>query len=449
MGRGGGCDEPTPLVRNMSQASMQSVDTPSAAGPPSLGRSGRLSQVARPSMVLQSMQSSDSSSIFQAGPVLLGKLERVHACAVLRKLVEKISLLNALPVDIVERGTDISASVGDDVTRMVGRQDTLEERFDLLCSMRGILKAMPNKTKYNENQEESRKIAAELRQCTESLSRTLRDNPNVSDNVAKAAAERSVLVGILLQLLLEIEEKGTYVCLTQFVTDASEREKVMQDTIERERAATARVRALRQQLKQEREEHERVVTEKKKLLEGFKTELRTVKTTTHVEGRYSAKVYAATRLCDDRLMHEELERLEAEETLLKQKLSLEAQAYSASSDFLLRRVTEMQQEIIDWNLKHESDTQAKDKELEALKAHHVKDSAKLKELELVLAKEMELKVKRDEQIASKALQDKQERAAIRIQRAWRRYHEHKLAQRQLKSAGGKKSKSGSAKGKKK
>lgn len=45
-------------------------------------------------------------------------------------------------------------------------------------------------------------------------------------------------------------------CLTHFVQDAAERERTMQETIERERVETARVKALKQQLKQEREEHE-------------------------------------------------------------------------------------------------------------------------------------------------------------------------------------------------
>lgn len=123
----------------------------------------------------------------------------------------------------------------------------------------------------------------------------------MSDNIVKAAADRTALLNVLQSLLMELEvrfylylfsalvihhvrasarmdnrmnltpltihcllrvniftaqDKGTYKCLTQFVHDADERERTMQETIERERAETARVRALKQQLKQEREEHE-------------------------------------------------------------------------------------------------------------------------------------------------------------------------------------------------
>lgn len=120
----------------------------------------------------------------------------------------------------------------------------------------------------------------------------------MSDNIVKAAADRAALMNVLQSLLTELEarppadttrrppprarartaaaaavagspspirqacalsgpqDKGTYKCLLQFVQDADERERTMQETIERERAETARVRALKQQLKQEREEHD-------------------------------------------------------------------------------------------------------------------------------------------------------------------------------------------------
>ena len=50
----------------------------------------------------------------------------------------------------------------------------------------------------------------------------------MSDNVLKAVGDRSALVGVLQGLLFEIEEKGAFTCLADFVQDADEREKTMQ-----------------------------------------------------------------------------------------------------------------------------------------------------------------------------------------------------------------------------
>ena len=296
--------------------------------------------------------------------------------------------------------------------------------------------------RYNENQEEARKIASELRSTTELLSRTLRDNPNVSDNVVKAAADRAALASVLSGLLFEIEEKGTYSTLTQFVADADEREKTMQETIERERAATARVREVKLLLKSERDEHEREVAEKKRLLAQLKQELKEAKDTSLVEGSYSRKVLSAQRASGDAQIEEQLAALRAEEKVLRQKLALEAGAHGASADFLGRKATEMQQEVMDWALRHESSTAAKDKELGLLKAALVRDGIKMKEAEAALARENVLKQQIELLMIKRREEERREKAARRIQRCWRRYWEVKKAA--LLNAKGKK---GAGKGK--
>lgn len=121
-----------------------------------------------------------------------------------------------------------------------------------------------------------------------------------------------------------------------------------------------------------------MVAEKKKVLNTLKQELRDVKQTTYIEGHYSEKEMGAERMRSDRLLSEEIAKLEAERDLLNKKIPLEAKAHATSADFLSRHVAQKQQEILDWSLRHESDTQAKDKELERLRNSHQRDSAKLK-----------------------------------------------------------------------
>lgn len=114
------------------------------------------------------------------------------------------------------------------------------------------------------------------------------------------------------------------------------------------------------------------------MLNALKQELRQVKQTTFVEGHYSEKEMGAERMRSDRLLAEEIARLEAERELLLKKIPLEEKAYATSADFLSRQVAQMQQEILDWSLRHESDTQAKDKELDRLRNSHQRDQTKLK-----------------------------------------------------------------------
>ena len=90
--------------------------------------------------------------------------------------------------------------------------------------------------------------------------------------------------------------------------------------------------------------------------------------------------------------------------------------------------------------------QAKDKELDSIKAACTRDEGKLKDAEAALAKELAQKAERERMLAERAEQERRDQAASRIQRSWRRYWEAKLAER-AKSAE-KKKKGGKGKGKK-
>lgn len=103
-----------------------------------------------------------------------------------------------------------------------------------------------------------------------------------------------------------------------------------------------------------------------------------MKQTTYIEGHYSEKELHAEKTRSGRLLDEEIAQLAAERDLLNKKIPLEGKAHATSADFLQRQVTQLLQEIIDWSLRHEQDTQAKDKELERLRNSHQRDQAKLK-----------------------------------------------------------------------
>jgi hypothetical protein len=46
------------------------------------------------------------------------------------------------------QAAELSRSVGEEISRVMEKQQGLENRFESLISVRGVLKAMPNKTKY-------------------------------------------------------------------------------------------------------------------------------------------------------------------------------------------------------------------------------------------------------------------------------------------------------------
>lgn len=99
-----------------------------------------------------------------AGTVVRGVAAAMQA--LIRAATEKLALASVITVDADEQAAELSRSVGDEISRVILEQRQLEQRFEALISQRGVLKAMPNKTKYKENQKELHEVADQLRNST-------------------------------------------------------------------------------------------------------------------------------------------------------------------------------------------------------------------------------------------------------------------------------------------
>ena len=309
------------------------------------------------------------------------------------------------------------------------KQAQLENRFEALISVRGVLKAMPNKTKYKENQEELHRVADELRATTQQLCRNLRDNPDVGDNMAKVHVERGHLMALLMQVLSDLED-AAYPSLTKMVIDEDEKEQNMKETIEREKAASDAVRNLRKTIKDEKKAHETYTVEKRDVMAQCKEQLKNLKSDTGVELRYLEKDLKAKNECDVRVHKQTLGALQSEIESLEAQIAMEKQVHEATADFLRRRNTELTKKVAGWVEKHDVDKENKERELLELKANYQRDLARLKEMEEAYQQEMyerDLRLAEERRMvelafAAEAEEERRNRAAKKIQflyRGWK------------------------------
>lgn len=310
------------------------------------------------------------------------------------------------------------------------KQQGLEKRFESLISVRGVLKAMPNKTKYKENQEELHRVADELRETTQQLCRNLRDNPDVADNMAKVHVERGELQALLSRVLNDLEERASYPSLVNMVRSEDENERHMKETIEREKAASDAVRHLRQTIRDEKEAHEAYVAEKRGVMSDRKEQLKNVKSTTGVELRYREKDLRASNECTSRVHRQTLGALEREIDGLQAQIGLEKQVHSSTAEFLRRRNAGLTEKVAAWVDKLDMDKENKEKELSDLRANYQRDLARLKELEEAYQQEMyekDLRLAEERRMAELAFaklseEELRTRAAKKIQflyRGWK------------------------------
>ena len=362
-----------------------------------------------------------------------------------RRAIERLGLVGVIKTDAHLQAQALSQAVGQEIHKVLGEQRELEVKFEELISQRAGLKSMANKSKLKENQEEVHSVAIDLRQKTRNLSRNLKENPNVADNMNKVASVRQEVVALMGGCIQELRAERYPRSLRERVAEDQSREVHIRETIEREREASAAVRDLRQQLMQERESHEEEIKSQGQILAELKELVKELSAATVIETAYTAKEVQAKNACVKRTEGEELARLGSEAEALRQRITMEQRVHAVSAEFLKKKQASMQEEVLNWMQKYETDTTSKDKELETVKLNHQRDLVKLKELEekyreelaaketremeAVQAKEAEIRAERDGEILS--------RAATTLQSLWKGF---KARSSTARKASGKKGK---------
>lgn len=301
--------------------------------------------------------------------------------AVLVAGVEKLQLLSTLTVDASVQAAELSRSVGEEISQVIATQNALEQRFEQLIAARSVLRTMPNKKKFEENQDQLHEVANQLRQTTAQLCRNLKENPNLTENLLKIQLERSSFQTLLSQCIAEIEDRAEYATLTSLVSDEAEHERTVRETLASEKAASAAVKELKQLLKDEKSDHDSTTSSKKELLSARKEELKELKSSTGIVNRYKDKEYNAGNRCTSRVYNQQVDSLEGEVAALQAQIAMEKRAHQSTAEFLKRKASELQDQVLHWMQKHENDTQAKDRALATLKNVHERDRVYLKELE--------------------------------------------------------------------
>ncbi|KAJ9518749.1 hypothetical protein QJQ45_025996, partial [Haematococcus lacustris] len=384
----------------------------------------------------------------------LTNAEAIHVFATIKQTLEKLGLVGLITVDPKVQAQELTQSVGEEITRMIGQQKELESQFEELISAQHTLRQLPNKTKLRQNQTELQHVAEALRQSTKQLCRNLKDNPNVAENMAKVAAERQALSLLLSNALSELEVFRKITPIIESVL-AQEAAKVqMEQTIEHERTTSSAVKQLRNDLKDEKSDHEEKarhtpmthymyhdpclglfatqplmlrqhvlvweyeMREKKKMVASLKEQLKELKMNTAVGTRYLSKAsaadspacvpaclpacpltlnqeYTAGNEAQRRLENTELSEMRKELTLVQQQIEIESSVHAATVDFLRRLSTRLQEESIAWGQRHDSDLQSKERDLEQLKQNHMRDERRLREAEERWRQEMAKKKERE------------------------------------------------------
>jgi len=112
---------------------------------------------------------------------LLCTKDKIKIVHILNTIIKNI---NSITPHVLQHRDELSKFIGDEISKTMSEQKLLEARYEELIEQRAAMKGISNKNKYKEVQEEIQEeiqdVSRALRESTNNLVRSLKENPNVS-----------------------------------------------------------------------------------------------------------------------------------------------------------------------------------------------------------------------------------------------------------------------------
>ena len=387
-------------------------------------------------------------------------LDAIYVSSVLEDCVDQLTILGKIMPSSLEGRPDAEQIVDTEIAEILAGQKQLEIKFDSLMNKREAMKV--SKSLQSRTQENDKRIldaASNLRDGALGVSRSFKHNPLGSDNLAKIQADRKFLQDVIQETLAEVNTVQTYQALTDAVNRERQKKDQLQRTILKEEESRKAVKTLQRQLVEVRKQKEQEIQQRNEMIAHLKDQLQEMKAKASMEGKYIRKdaevrVSVTQKKCQqtEASLRQGLEEL-------RYKIGEESRVNGEIESYLRTHHQALEEKVEYWMEKYDRDVEAKQHELDVLKASKANDLSKLQELTQKYS-EYEKVVIEDriekEKIRRQAEQEEEElKAAINIQSWWRgmmvrkQLGPYSLKKKKKGKKGKKSGKKGAKKGKKK
>ncbi|XP_062832968.1 dynein regulatory complex protein 9 isoform X3 [Anolis carolinensis] len=244
-----------------------------------------------------------------------------------------------------------------------------------------------------------------------------------ADNLKKAQLDRQWAQDVISETMEELLTLGTFTNLQHAVDVEKAKKADIHDLIMSEMMGRKKIKSLQKQLNDIRKEKEREMHNRNEMITYLKDQLQEMKAKTEMEYRYVKKdrglqVAQVQKKCAnaENDLHNEIEKL-------RNQIDQENRVHMDIENFLKQQQAAIEEKLEYWVEKYEKDTEAKQQELNSLKAARAADQAALQETaRLCLAYEQAIIEDRKEKEAArrKVEQDALElKSVLKLQAWWR------------------------------
>lgn len=353
---------------------------------------------------------------------MLSSLDTIHISAVLEDCIDQLVILGHIMPPSLEGKQDAAQIVDDELGQILRDQRDLESRYEVLVNQRddpnsnnrGLLKVQDL---------QAHSVAKSLRENTNALNRSFKQNPLTNDSLSKIQADRKFLQDVMEETLEEIVTRKSFDSLVRAVNKEKEKKAGLQQTILKEEESRKLVKTLQRQLLEVKKEKESEIQQRNEMIAHLKDQLQEMKAKTSMEGKYIKKDAEVRVSCTQKRCQQGENSLKEDLETLHYKIDEEARVNSEIETYLRQHHQILEDKVEYWMDKYDRDVEQKQHELDVLKASKANDLAKLQELTQKYS-EYEKVVIEDrvakEQARRKAEQELEElKSAVKIQSWWR------------------------------
>ncbi|NXX59617.1 DRC9 protein, partial [Scopus umbretta] len=314
----------------------------------------------------------------------LTHLEALLFTAVLENCVDQLSILGYIMPVSYEDKTDISQTGVQEMKETTETQKELDQELmsarqrsgETVISM--SLKSTKHKQKLGKTED--------LKSTHHLSNRAMKHSALSVESLRKIQADRQYASDVITVTMKKMQESGTFDSLTE----ANEREKAKKskfhDILIRSEEGKKEIESLEKQLQDVKKQTEIELQNQDNMIVYLQDELQEMKAKTNMESCYMKKstdlqVHQTQKKCSDAE-----NALEKEIQKLRSKTDEEIRVHMEIENFLRQHHKMVEEKLEYWVDKYENDIDAKDKELDALKA------SKASNLEMLqrLAKECQM-----------------------------------------------------------
>ncbi|XP_069720798.1 dynein regulatory complex protein 9 isoform X2 [Phaenicophaeus curvirostris] len=299
----------------------------------------------------------------------IAHLEALLFTAVLENCVDQLSILGCIMPVSYKGKTDLRHTSSQEIKEIIETQKELDiNNRELMSARQGSRETVTSTSLKSIAHKQQRGKTEDLKSVHHLSSRAKKHSVLSIESLGKIQADWQYASDIITATMKKLQESGTFNSLTE----ANEREKAKKskfyDALIREEEGKKEIKALKKQLQVVKKETETELQNRDDMIAYLKDELQEMKAKTDMERRYMKKstdiqVYQTQKKCRNAedVLDKEIQKL-------RRETEEENRVHTETQNFLRNRYKIVEEKLEHWVDKYENDMDAKEKELDDLKA---------------------------------------------------------------------------------